>query len=212
MADNRRVLYLGLEVPPSLQSGLLTHCPLIRISPFSSETPAIAAAFSRFNAFTHLLFTSRSAVDVFFSHAKHYGIKDDRMWDKSVIVVGKRTAEKITHVKPIISENETAEGVVELLGKMDLAKASILWPRSALARPVIDHWLKSHGVSHVSCPVYTTLPVMLSSPPNLEVYDEIVFTSPSTVDAFILNYRFIPKDKLISCIGPVTTAYLEKFR
>jgi uroporphyrinogen-III synthase len=40
--------------------------------------------------------------------------------------------------------------------------------------------------------------------PNLDEFDEIVFTSPSTVRAFLAIYGEIPKDKIIAPIGPIT--------
>ena len=46
---------------------------------------------------------------------------------------------------------------------------------------------------------------------NLLEFDEIFFTSPSTVDGFLNIFGAFPKNgpRLVS-IGPITKAYLEK--
>jgi len=47
--------------------------------------------------------------------------------------------------------------------------------------------------------------------PSLEEMEEIVFTSPSTVEAFLQIYGQIPKNIKITAIGPVTQNVLSKY-
>lgn len=212
--DNKRILYLGLELPPGLNRKTVVHCPLIRIDPVPHDAPDIAEAFSRIDDYTHLLFTSRTAAEIFFSHAKQHGIAAKALANKEIVTVGKRTAEKTASYLPQkanVAEHETAEGVCALLGRMDLNQAYLFWPRSSLSRPVIGNWLEQHRIRYASCRFYDTLPIVLPTPPPLDQFDEIIFTSPSTIEAFLKNYPHLPTTIQKTCIGPVTQAHMEKY-
>jgi uroporphyrinogen-III synthase len=45
--------------------------------------------------------------------------------------------------------------------------------------------------------------------PNLAAFDEIVFTSPSTIEAFLAIFGALPRDKILTPVGPVTEAALR---
>lgn len=109
----------------------------------------------------------------------------------------------------LLAEQETAEGVVNVMETIDLRHANILWPHSAQSRPVISDWLKSRGVAHCSLPLYDTVANIPKHLPDLRGIDEIVFTSPSTVDAFLMAYGSLPKDKKLTSIGPITQMRLN---
>jgi uroporphyrinogen-III synthase len=106
------------------------------------------------------------------------------------------------------AENETAEGVVELLEKHDFSGAYFLWPHSLLSRPLLSDYLASRKIPCDACVFYETHTRRPASLPDLSLYDEIVFTSPSTVDAFVALYGALPTDKLLTPIGPVTAKRL----
>ena len=268
----KRVLYLGLELPIHLQTKNVVHCPLIKIIPRSPDDPAIRAAFesSKFNSYTHLLFTSKSAVAVFFSLAKSfnletavqdnkvmqdfeleslsmgahysqkvkvanigsdYGSKDcvnlfssaavskfnltlNNMRCKNVIAIGQRTAGKLMENEvqvDLIANEETAEGIIEKLNPIELKKSHILLPQSSLARPVLVNWFAKHRILHTACPIYDTVPNIPKVLPNLTLFDEIVFTSPSVVNAFIQAFGSLPVEKTLTPIGPVTKDALVSF-
>lgn len=202
------ILYLGLEVPEHLQARQIVHCPLIKIMPRPKQDPAIAQAFASLQHYTHLIFTSKSAVSIFMDYASQSPDLDD----KRLIAVGKKTAAKLASygiLHPLVAKEETAEGVVQLLSDLDLAKAHVFWPHSSLSRPIITAWLKQQQVCHCACALYDTIPNIPETIPDLNRFDEIVFTSPSTIDAFLQIYKRFPADKTLTCIGPVTQAYLK---
>lgn len=201
-------LYLGPEVPLSLQKGTerIIHCPVIRIVPRSAKDPAIAIAIDQWDIFTHLIFTSKAAVDtsaLFFNMAEISG--------KLVISVGAATTARLEDYGITVkhtAERETAEGVVELLSNLHLSEAQMLWPRSARARPVISDYLQQRGVAVQSPPIYDTELFIPDDLPKLSSFDTVYFSSPSTIDGFLNAYGEFPKNIAIRCIGPITKAYL----
>lgn len=210
---HHKVLHLGLTPPSPAEGRVITHCPIIRIVPVPPHDPLTTAAFAMMENYSHLLFTSQPAVELFFTYLPTFGYSKEAVANKAFFAVGTKTASKIKSYLDAdiaIAKEETAEGIVSLLEKTSLENAQLFWPHSSLSRPLITDWLVSKGVRHHAIALYHTFPITLSPLPDLNSYDEIVFTSPSTIDAFIKNYGSLPKNKLFTCIGPVTRAHLEK--
>lgn len=208
-----KILYLGLDLPPELQRKEVTHCPLIRIVPRPREHPEIIQAFVKFNAYTHLIFTSKSAARIFFEYAVDNGITLDILNQKVFLSVGQKTTQQLKNHginRVITAREETAEGIIALLASaLDLIGSFIFWPHSALSRPMLLDWLYTQELKHHSCVLYDTMQNIPNPMPDIRSYDEIIFTSPSTVDAYLTMFGKLPTCKKLSGIGPVTQKYLS---
>lgn len=197
----KTILYLGTD-PTSFEAqghtdGHLIHYPVIKIVPRSIDL--------ELEHFTHIIFTSKNAVKVFFSQFK--------VENKTIIAIGKVTAAHLNMrgVKPHhVAENETQEGVVELLKTLPLQGAYFFLPRSSLSRPVIVQFFEEKQIRFHACDLYDTVAQCLEPKPDLETVDEIVFTSPSTVDAFMSIFGVLPTGKKLIAIGPVTEESLRR--
>ncbi|HEV8051047.1 MAG TPA: uroporphyrinogen-III synthase [Parachlamydiaceae bacterium] len=211
----KKTLYLGLELPPHLQSENVVHHPFIRIIPKEATEPDLKLSFENFKTYTHLIFTSKSAVKIFFDLAKSFGTPHEDIAKKTIISVGQRTAQKLMEkgVKTdIIASEETAEGIVKELTDINLENANILLPQSAIARLVVTDWLTKEKIMHTVLKIYHTTSNLPAPLPDLEQFHEIIFTSPSTVDAFIEGYGNLPVDIKLTGIGPVTERKLLSFK
>lgn len=202
----KQILYLGLDPSRYLHEGQLVHCPLIKVvaRPFEG---AIKKAFEQLECYSHILFTSRTAVSIFFEF-----VASEKVKEKSFIVVGRATAEKLQEFHlhaTYIAKEECGEGVVVLLETLSLDQAHLLFPHSSLARSLILEYLKKKKIQHTALPLYDTLPIRTALP-DLEQFDEIVFTSPSTVRAFLDLQPLPPREKCVA-FGPVTKKYLANF-
>lgn len=190
---SRRTLYLGLEVPEGIE-GEIVHYPVIRIEPLD-----LAPCLAKWEKATHLIFTSKTAVRLL---SEHVSFKN-----KQCLAVGKKSAAELPEA--IVSPRETAEGMVELLETMDLEKALVLWPHSALSRPVIAPYLEKRGIEFYEFPIYTTVNQKPGPLPDLTKFDLVYFTSPSTVDGFERLFDEIPAGIELRAIGPVTARRLR---
>lgn len=208
----KQVLYVGLELPPFLKAAGATHCPLISIFPRGIKDEAIRQTFNEMSHYTHIIFTSKSSVAIFCELAESLGIPLAGLQKKSLLAVGRATASKMGSfgLNPSqIAKNETAEGIIDLLMANDLSDAYVFWPHSALSRPVIAQWLEKHNVRYRDTVLYDTIFQKPAQLPELKDYSEIIFTSPSTIDAFKQAYGIIPMDKRLTCIGPITEQHLK---
>lgn len=192
----RSVLYLGLDPSRWVTNLPIIHYPVICIKPRSE-------AFLCHPESTHILFTSRSAV---------------RYWNvfegKVLLAVGEATAELLRQkgFSPLVAPQATQEGMIELLKSLDLRGSYLIWPRSARARDVLTTYLQSLNSSTriAIIDLYETSYQKLEPVPCLDEIEEIVFTSPSTVEGFLRIYGSLPKDKQLTAIGPITSSYLVR--
>ena len=208
----RKILYLGLDPTHYESQGDVTHFPAIRIVPRPVNSPDIQQALQAWGDVTHVLFTSKTAVKVF--HGAFQDVLPDcPLTDKHVSAVGQVTALTLENFgchANIIAQEETAEGLVEALSKIDLRDACVLLPRSSRGRHTLPSFLEKQGTQHLLCDLYDTVTNTQDLPPSLDTFDEIVFTSPSTVQAFTEIFGTIPTHTTLKSQGPITAAQLRQ--
>lgn len=213
----RQILYLGLN-PDSYKKerekeGEITHCPLIQIIPEDPGDPSLRQALSQFSLYTHVLITSQTTIKILVDYLPLFGYSLQEWGKKTTVVVGKSSARQLVECglkQFVVAKEETAEGMVAQLEELDRSPDHFFfWPHSKLSRPVIRDFLLRHQLSYAECLLYDTKPLIPTPLPCLEKFDEIVFTSPSTVDAFVTIFgSFLPHHTLTP-LGPVTAHYLE---
>ena len=186
------ILYLGIDPSRWKGEGKILHYPVIRTELIEWKEPV------DWTLATHLLFTSRSAV-------QHW-----RQFDKQILTIGNATAQLLKEqgLECLIAPEATQEGVIALLETLDLTGAYLIWPRSERARNNVALYLEKRKVRFLAIDLYRTLFQKLEPVPSLDKIDEIVFTSPSTVDAFLEIYGTLPANKKLTPIGPITKKYL----
>lgn len=211
----KQILYTGLKVPNQYQNetaSRVIHCPLIKIVPKAWDDPFIQEALHKLPSYTHLIFTSQNGVSIFFDYAQKQNISLKEIAKKQCIAVGKKTADQLRSygiTRLLTAIEETAEGVITLLEQLDLKNAYLFWPHSARSRNLLLTWMQKRHLPHCACPFYDTITHKPTLLPDLSLYDEIIFTSPSTIDAFIEVFGRIPQGKQLTCIGPITQSRLE---
>jgi uroporphyrinogen-III synthase len=193
-----RLLYLGLDPARFQAEGAeLFHYPVIRTEPLTTW-PLHARDFWR--TATHLLLTSRSG-------ARYFRRLCPTGWEgKEVFAVGPATADgEGARLAPV----PTQEGMVELIQSAPTG-SRFFWPCAETVRGELERALAAKGDLYCICPIYRTVCQRLDPVPDLERFDGIVFTSPSTVKGFCAIWGRLPPDKLWIPIGPVTKAALQK--
>lgn len=199
----KTILYLGTDPKHFKHSGHLIHYPVIKIVPRSLEHPEIAKGFAILDKYTHCIFTSKNAVKVFFEFLGCC----DKVGNKTLIAIGQVTAFSLRSfgLEPhYIADEETQEGVIQLLQNLHLKNAHFFLPRSALSRPILTQFFQDNKIPFCACDLYDTVFQAPEPKPDLTQVDEIVFTSPSTVRAFFAIFSTIPDGKKCVAIGPVT--------
>lgn len=210
----KKALYLGLDPSRYKDQGNIYHLPMIEIVARSINSHEIREAFEGLPFYTHIIFTSRNAARIFVE-TQNTLMKRDINKNYITIAVGKATASlliKMGLAPQLTAKNETAEGIIQVLSQLDLSNAFCFWPHSAISRPVITDFFLKQKIRFTDCALYDTLPRRHENLPDLNDFKEIIFTSPSTVDAFLQFFPGIPEDIKITSIGPVTEKYLSTIK
>ncbi len=189
------VLYTGLDARRYRSLYKVVHYPLIRTK-FVGLDPA-GKPRDDVAQYDALLFTSREAVRYFYS--KHRVCRD-----QEVLAIGSGTENLLQDYGVHVShkaEQPHSDAMVALLET--LSYRSYLYPCSSLS----NNALHTHD-KVTPWVIYTTEPV-LQDPVDLNVFDWIVFTSPSTVNSFLQIYPFLPEHVVYEVLGPFTRQALN---
>jgi len=208
-----KILYLGLDPSRFKGKGDLVHYPVIAIVPLSPFSSSLIKAYEKISDATHFVFTSQNAVRVFFHHCEVLKLDKEHLKKKQIIAIGIATALSLKEAgfaAHFVAKKETQEGIIEILKQQDLNKACLFFPRSSRARSILLDFCERHHIRYIACDLYDTIFQRLEPVPDLREFDEIIFTSPSTVEGFLRIYKKIPIDKACSAIGPITKATLSK--
>lgn len=209
--NSKRILYLGLDASRYQAKGEVTHWPIIKIVPRPLSDPQLQMALKCFEHYTHVVVTSKSTVAILKNFLTLSDIPLDLWSDKTSLAVGTVTAEHLRAIGIVparIAKEETAEGLIQEIKQLTYQNPHFFWPHSSQARPVIEEFFIEQGILHTSCILYDpkiNIPGKLPEPEN---YEEIVFTSPSTIDAFLDLFGRFPIGPRLIPIGPVTARHL----
>ncbi|MGL5263146.1 MAG: uroporphyrinogen-III synthase [Candidatus Rhabdochlamydia sp.] len=208
----KKILYLGTDPSSYKCEGQIIHYPVIKIVPRNNLS--IKVAYSQLSTYTHLLFSSKNAVQVFFQQLDRFGISKKFLEKITISAIGTVTASHVKKYAPchFIAEEETQEGMVALLKLQSLENAQFFFPRSSLSRNVIIDFFQKNNILFQDCFIYDTVVQKNQPVPNLEEIDEIVFTSPSTIRAFLEIFPVLPLHKKLLTIGPITQKTLDTLR
>ncbi|MBM3201410.1 MAG: uroporphyrinogen-III synthase [Chlamydiae bacterium] len=211
--DKKSVLYLGLNPSHYPQERPILHCPVIKIVPRSKESLEIKEVFAKIEEYSHIIFTSKNGVEIFFEYLEAFGLDREKLRQTVIIAVGHVTAlylEKEGMSANFVAGNECQEGIIDILSEMDLDGANMLLPRSSIARPLLSEYLVEQQIKHKICSLYDTISHKPETLPDLEDVGEIVFTSPSTVDAFFEIFERVPSEVHLTALGPITRKALRE--
>ncbi|WP_316358979.1 uroporphyrinogen-III synthase [Candidatus Neptunichlamydia sp. REUL1] len=200
----KRVLYLGTEGKKGME-----HLPLIEIIPRDFQGFEIQTAMADFSEYTHVILTSKNGARIFCDCMEYYKVK---LQGKKVFAVGKVTAKALEERGVKVDEvavEETQEGVIHLLAMEDLDDAYVLLPQSSRARSALSSSLMLRRVRHQKVSIYDTKKKIPGVKPDLKSFDEIIFTSPSTVEAFSETFTAVPKGIKLTAIGAITRNILK---
>ena len=193
-----KILYLGLDPSRFATTKLLVHCPLIQIVPKKILKPLSLPITS----YTDFVFTSREAV-------MRWNTLMPPPWIQRTLAIGQATA-LLLPANTLVAPHATQEGMAQLLRSLHHAhhltehKMHCLWPRSQKARPVLTTLCRQWNISLHTLDLYDVQPQQPNPLPSLEDFTEIVFTSPSCVDAFLKIFGTFPRHIQLTAIGPMT--------
>lgn len=154
---------------------------------------------------TAVIFTSRNAVDHFFSICQE--LKIEMPADMKYFCISEQTANYlqkyiIIRKRKIFTGHRTAEDLIEILKKHKNEK--YLFPCSDIRKEDIPEFLNNNGFKYSEAIIYRTVASDLSDLENV-YYDILAFFSPSGINSLLVNFPdFKQNFTRIAAFGPTT--------
>lgn len=181
------------------------------------DSSALKDAIDRLDEFQWIVFTSRTAVDVFWERLTETGRGASTMSAMKTAVIGPATAEALTergievHVSP---PRYVAEGMLDALReRADLRGARVLYPVAEGARDVVSSGLEEFGAIVEAVPIYRSIPAgrgaaaAVRSALERNEIDLVTFMAASAVKGFVgAAGAKLTRRAPAATIGPVTSA------
>jgi uroporphyrinogen-III synthase len=177
--------------------------PLIEIA--AVENNDLQAHLTHIDNYDYLLFTSRFTVRYCMPLLHEL---PERL---RIVSIGHTTTAELhkhglTNIEQ--AESDNSYGVIEWFRNQPSGK--VLFPRSAIALPIICEGLQQLGFDVHPVTAYTNRMPVNPQKVNINDFDKIVFTSPSTVHNFVKLYGALPAEKELVARGPITQQAINK--
>lgn len=158
----------------------------------------------RMEGFSHVVFTSRTAVDLFFRSLRG---RRAALRGLQVCAVGERTAAALRDhgIRPsLVAREFTTKSLARELCRRGVRGARILHPSADRSSPEFERILRRHGARVTRRVLYRIEPVRPRGADEVRRADWIVFASAQTVRNFMRAMGGRPGRARAACIGPVT--------
>ena len=203
----KKVLYLGTSPDRFFHLEEVLHYPVIQLIPKTVRDSRVKFCLSQLSLFSHCIITSKNSVKILWDLCLNSSIDPQSLLRGKCISIGPVTSAALSErgVAPLWQAlDATQEGIISSLQGRITKDSYVFYPRSSLARSVLHSYLKDSKIPHEVLDLYDTVYQEPEPRPTLEEIQEIVFTSPSTVDAFFQIFDVIPSGIKISFQGPIT--------
>jgi uroporphyrinogen III methyltransferase/synthase len=161
-----------------------------------------------------IVFTSQHTVQHWFTLLEHSGQDTRALAGTRIASIGTVTTRALEGhgIRPDLQasgDREHSQGLAEALAKL-APRGSILLPRSSAGLRILPDLLTQAGYTVTELVLYHTRQRSDDPGLDLEDYDIIEFSSPSTVEAFRVWHPSIPERILVHTRGPQTaTCFAE---
>jgi uroporphyrinogen III methyltransferase/synthase len=200
-----RILLPGTHPEKYRHLGIIIHRPLIKSMPLDDYTKA-DEVLRRLDTFDWVIFTSTNGVEFFFQRLNAIGLDSRSVGTAKVAAIGKTTAEKLRTygiMADMQPKLESSVGLLEEFKKISIEDKKILLVRPKVGSSVLLDGLTDYKANVEAVMVYRNVDI---EPEEIDFkyVDQILFTSGSTVRAFLKVYGSVPEGVTVYCLGQPT--------
>lgn len=206
-----RILLPGTHPDKYRHLGIIIHRPLIRSVPLDDYTQA-DKVLKHLNTFDWVVFTSTNGVEFFFQRLNAIGLDTRSIGTVKVAAIGKTTAEKLKTFGVLVDMQPNLESSTGLLD--EFKKVSVKGKRILLVRPKVGSNMLLDGLADANAAieavvVYRNVDIEPEET-DFNFIDQILFTSGSTIRAFLKLYGSVPEGVKVYCLGQPTLNEAKK--
>ncbi|MDT8301496.1 MAG: uroporphyrinogen-III C-methyltransferase [Sedimentisphaerales bacterium] len=206
-----RILLPGTHPEKYRHLGIIVHRPLIKSVPLDDYTQA-DKVLKRLNTFDWIVYTSTNGVEFFFQRLNAIGLDTRSIGTVKIAAIGQTTAEKLKTFGVLVDMQPKLESSIGLLN--EFKKVSVKGKRFLLVRPKAGSSMLLDGLADAEATiealvVYRNIEIEPEET-DFDFIDQILFTSGSTVRAFLKRYNSIPEGVKVYCLGQPTLNEAKK--
>ncbi|MGB2862394.1 MAG: uroporphyrinogen-III C-methyltransferase [Sedimentisphaerales bacterium] len=206
-----KVLVLGTHPEKYAHLGTIVHRPIVKCVGLEDYS-RFDEILKRLETFDWLIFTSAHSVRFFFERLRLVGSDARSLASVRIAAIGKTTAGELACfgiLADLVPDNESSAGLLEKFSTMDIKNNRVLLPRAKVASRELPEGLAAMGAEVAEVPAYMTVEVEPADV-DFEHIDKILFTSGSTVRAFVKKFGHVPTKAKAYCLGTPTQAEAKK--
>ena len=205
------ILVLGMHPEKYEHLGAIVHRPMIdcvRLEDYSGADSVLG----RIGQFDWIVFTSANAMRFFFERLRAVGLDCRALARAMVAVIGKTSAERLSEfgiAADMRPNTESSAGLLREFEVLGMRDKKILVPQSEIASNELSEGLAGMGAIVEKLPIYRTVEV---DPGEIDFdhVDQILFTSGSTIRAFVKRFGTVPTHIKAYCLGLPSLAEAKK--
>ena len=206
-----KVLVLGTHPEKYAHLGTIVHRQIIKCVGLEDYSH-FDEILKRLETFNWLIFTSSHSVRFFFERLRLESFDARSLASARIAAIGKTTAGELAGfgiLADLVPDNESSAGLLEKFASLDMKGKQVLLPRAKVASRELPEGLAAMGAEVAEVPVYMTVEVEPADV-DFEHIDKILFTSGSSVRAFVTKFGKVPPRVEAYCLGPPTQAEAKK--
>lgn len=197
-----KILLLGNHPERYAHLGVIVHRPIIRCveSDSSEQTSQILQNAGKYH---WIVFTSGNGIQYFFKKLYAAGLDGRIFANTKFAVIGQASGQRLMEfgIKAnLCAAVESSKGLLDAFGNVDIAGMSILLPQADVSSEELPEGLTRNGAKVEKLPVYKTIEIETDDV-DMNYINQILFTSGSTVRAFVKKFGAIPNHIQSLCLG-----------
>lgn len=208
------ILYTGSDMSLYETKEDILHFPLTKLCINEDDAFEVLLELKQIFLYSHIVFTTKYAAVSFIHFLKLHRISIKMLEGIFIIALCPQCIhilEKEGIEVNYVGRDESEQGLIRLLQKMDLTNAKILFPQSGLKKPNLVHFLVEEEVEHKIMILYELKKNLPYTTMNLSDFSQVVFTSPLGVDVFFELFEDLPAHLSVHTMGLMTRCRLKSY-
>ncbi len=202
-ASKPNILVLGNYPQKYAHLGNIVHKRIIDCVQLEDYSQVDRVLEQGLHAFDWIVFTSANGVKYFFQRLYSTGKDVRKLASARVAAIGRTTADSLREfgiLADIVPKLESSEGLLEEFSKIEMKGKKVLLPQSEIASAELPEGLLKRGSVIERVAVYKTVEIEPGEV-DFDYIDQILFTSGSTVRAFVKYFGKVPGSVKAYCLG-----------
>ncbi|MBN2138495.1 MAG: uroporphyrinogen-III C-methyltransferase [Sedimentisphaerales bacterium] len=200
-----RILLPGTHPEKYRHLGTIIHRPFIKLVAIEDYSAA-DKVLKNLSPYDWIVFTSTNGVKFFFERLFSTGLDGRSLCSNKIAAIGATTAEMLkgygiaADMQPGL---ESSAGLLNEFAKVGVKGKKILLVKPEAGSPVLFEKLSAAGAEVEIVVVYRNIDIEPEHV-DFDYIDQILFTSASTVRAFMKRYGEVPEVPKVYCLGQPT--------